>query len=66
MNRTLKQDRAISWYCQTNNFKPQLSTHPVYFFKDSEGNKIEVHLSVIVHEYERAQNEERQNKRRRA
>lgn len=46
------QARALRWYLKQNNYKPQLSTHPVYHFTDVEGNNHTENIVTIMQLYE--------------
>jgi hypothetical protein len=64
-SRTPNQDKALAWYCQTNNLKPQLSAHPVYFFTNEKGKTEERNIQHIVADWERWREEERKSNKRR-
>lgn len=52
--RTPNEEKALAWFCQTNDYVPQLSAHPIYFFKHRKsGKEIEKHISAIRREWER-------------
>lgn len=65
MNRTPTQNKAIQWYCERNDLVPQLSTHPVYYFRHREtGKESHMLLEHIVQEYQREKKEESKAKKR--
>lgn len=57
MKRTPTQDKALAWYCETYSLTPQLSTHPLYYFKDSDGVESTRLIEHIVMEYKRRKDE---------
>lgn len=51
-SRTPNQEKALRWFVETNDLVPQLSTHPVDYFKDREGNERKEYISHIVMNWE--------------
>lgn len=58
--RTPNQDKALKWFCEVNGLKPQLSSHPLYYFTDEDGNQQKHLMSHIMGDWER----DRQEKKR--
>lgn len=54
MARTVLQNRALAWYCKEHDVIPQLFTHPVYYFRDRQGNETSALLEHIVQNYQRS------------
>ncbi len=52
--RTLNQERAIAWYCQEHHLVPQLSTYPLYYFRDKNGKEHGALLEHIVMNWKRS------------
>lgn len=63
---TLKyQDyRALLWYAEAHDFKPQLSATPKMYFKNNKGKLVTVELPTIKNEYERWKAEDRKERDR--
>lgn len=57
-SRTPTENKALAWYCEANNLIPQLSAHPVYFFRNRAGEESKILLEHIVQDYQRARKEE--------
>lgn len=51
--RTPNQDKALVWYVGEHKLKPQLSTHPVYYFVDKNGNEQKVLMAHMMADWER-------------
>lgn len=64
-SRTPNQEKALAWYCQQHNLKPQLSAHPVYTFTNEKGGTEEHNIQHIVADWERWREEERKSNKRR-
>lgn len=50
--RTPNQEKALKWYCEKNNLKPQLSSHPVYYFINEYGKQVTANIQSIVREWD--------------
>lgn len=64
VRRTPNQEKALWWYAQEHGLIPQLSTHPYYYFKDSEDNERKVHIFNITLEWEHMRKETKRGKGR--
>jgi len=60
-SRTPNQEKALAWYCEKNNLRPQLSAHPVYYFLDKSDNESTRDIQHIVAEWKA----QRKNEKRR-
>lgn len=65
MSLTARDYKAIEWYIETNNLKPQLSAPPTMYFIDADGNEVTKSLEAIKLEWS-AWNEEDKRARARA
>lgn len=61
MKRTPNQDKALGWYLEKHNLMPQLSTHPVYYFVDKDGNKSQDNIHNILGAWEKMRKQEKKN-----
>lgn len=50
--RTPNEEKALAWYCEVNDLIPQLSTHPICYFRDKDGNEVSARLEHIVMNWE--------------
>lgn len=52
MKLRVKEHRALKWYCEHYNLRPQLSVPPQMYFKDKDGNYFSVDMGQITLEYD--------------
>lgn len=50
--RTPNQEKALRWFCETNELRPALSVHPKYDFYDHDGKLQTHHITHIVKAWE--------------
>lgn len=51
MKLKAKDYKAIKWYAETYDLKPQLSAPPTMYFKDAQGREVTHNLGAIVLEW---------------
>lgn len=65
MKLSSKDLKAINWYAQQYQLKPQLSTPPtMYFTKRDSGETLKIDLAGIVLEYSAANEEDKKTRAR--
>jgi hypothetical protein len=47
-SRTPNQNKALEWFCTERALFPQLSAHPIYYFKGKDGKEVNFNISTIV------------------
>jgi hypothetical protein len=52
-SRTPNQEKALAWFCQEKDYKPQLSTHPTYYFTTKTGKTVEHSITSIVLQWQK-------------
>lgn len=65
MKRTPNMEKALRWFCEEYDLIPQLSTHPIYYFKDKDGVEEKHNIFVIVGAWERMRKEEKRDAKKR-
>lgn len=53
MTRTPNQNKALKWFCDKYRLKPQLSTHPTYYFRNENGDEVTHSIIHITAEWDR-------------
>lgn len=63
-SRTPNENKALRWYVENNGLRPQLSSHPYYYFTDTAGEQKRVNILHIVADWERWRKDEKRAKHR--
>lgn len=59
---TLNQGKALTWFCDEKSLKPQLSSHPTYFFTNKKGEEVTHNIHNIVASWNRMRKEQEKSK----
>lgn len=60
------QGKALAWYCEKNNLSPQLSTYPIMYFLDENGNEHKRHIEHLTREWEEWRKEQKRQDKQNA
>ncbi|MGH7240183.1 MAG: hypothetical protein ACREHG_09010 [Candidatus Saccharimonadales bacterium] len=61
-----REQRAIGFIAQRNNWRPTISSKPVIFFLDQAGKQYSINLSECLPQYDRGRREDARAKKRSA
>jgi len=56
--------KAIAWWAEERGLKPQLSTPPIIYFKDKNGNEVSANIASLVPLYKAWKKEQSKNNKR--